>query len=611
MDDRWIDQIIGGYRLVRRLGSGGMGEVYEAETFDGRRVTVKIYAVKRKDDHFLRQRFISEGRILSRLSHPNLVRVYDMGVDSVTDTPWMAMDLVLDSLGCSKTLADVQKMSEVTEGNAERWYGQLVSALDYCHSHGIVHRDVKLNNVLIDPDGNAILSDFGVARILDDEMRDELQQTTTMIDGMSTGTRPVMGTYWYLAPELRRGEVATAASDWYAMGVAFFRLLTGMWYEPGTNALDLLSPFDGRWRARLEKLLSNNPAERKPMRGPICRREGNHRVKAGVWLLAVAFLIIALGACFLPWWANRAASEASSSRDSRIVLSVDATNRFVFCSCPPGTNSYRTISIAVSHSYWLAATPVTRRQWFAVRGEPLTAWKGGEDAPMTYVSRDEVTDFCARLNARFAAQLPLGYEIRLPTLAEWRLAYAEGRTVPENFPDKKAMRIAYAERGWFGQGVNGMDTTAGMRSYYEGYNLPVPLVTNIWRTFPPKIVRPGKDEWERSSSQIPPVPVGLKPANDLGLYDMLGNCFERMEDTCSDGLHSWGKTEWGVTVNRLYQGQGLSITNPVERTGTYPLMVGGYMAPDIPGDRAWSSLSDRMPHLGFRLCIGPKFSPNP
>jgi len=70
---------------------------------------------------------------------------------------------------------------------------------------------------------------------------------------------------------------------------------------------------------------------------------------------------------------------------------------------------------------------------------------------LPYVTRDEVTNFCARLNARFSAKLPSGYEIRLPTLAEWRLAYAQGKTVPTHFADKKAMRRAYVERGWYGQ----------------------------------------------------------------------------------------------------------------------------------------------------------------
>ena len=225
---------------------------------------------------------------------------------------------------------------------------------------------------------------------------------------------------------------------------------------------------------------------------------------------------------------------------------------------------------------------------------------------MTYVSREDVMNFCARLNVRFAAQLPQGCEIRLPTLAEWRLAYAQGRTMSMGFPDKKSLRRAYAAVGWYGQGVGGMPEHAGMKQYYEGLNLPVPLVSEIWPDFPPEPVRSEKMDWLRNSSRIAPVPVGLKPANGLGLHDMCGNCYERVADGGSEALFDYMRSEWGMNTHNIYRGLGLAVTNPVERSGSLPLMVGSYAAPDLPGDKVWSSKFDRMPHLGFRLCIGPK-----
>jgi len=595
---------LGSYRIVRELGQGGMGAVYEVEQTDvGAHHALKVFTLDHGHVDFLRKRFLTEGKVLERLSHPRLVHVHGLGVDAATDRPYFVMDLVLDEKGNPTTLEDVRKVGKVTEAQAERWFGDLCAALDYCHAQGIVHRDVKLNNILIDATGHAVLSDFGVSRIFDPEVRDELQVTTTFVEGETTGTRPVMGTYWYLAPELRKGAEATAASDWYALGVAFFRLLTGMWYEPGTEALDLLAPYDRRWRERLERLLCADPDRRTAVgRSPRDRR-WNRPMTAGIALCVIASVLVASRVVSSRGRGVPAASDAARS----VVLAFDATNRLDFRSCPPGTNAYRTISVAVTHPYWLAATPVTRRQWFAVRGEPLTAWEGGEDAPMTYVTREEVTNFCARLNARFAAQLPPGHEIRLPTLAEWRLAYAQGKTVPTQFADKKAMRRASVERGWFGQG-SGAAKGSDMRRYYENRNGSVPLVTNIWTDFPPRPVNPGKEDWAREASQVPPVPVALKPANGLGLYDMLGNCGQRVFDTCSSNVHNWGKTEWGATTAGLYAGRGLALTNPVERTGTLPLMVGTWHAPDLAGDRAWSADFDRLPHLGFRLCLGPKLA---
>jgi len=589
-----------------------MGEVYEAETDGGKRVALKLYAVDRGEVAFLRRRFLCEGRLLAHLSHPNIVHVHAVGVDTQEGTPYLVMDLVLDKKGRSRTLADIQKAGEVTEAKAETWYGQLVAALHCCHAHKIVHRDVKLNNVLLDAEGNAVLSDFGVARVFDPELRAELQVATTFIEGETTGTRPVMGTYWYLAPEIRKGRPATPASDWYALGVLFFRLLTGMWYEPGTQALELLAPYDRRWRERLEKLLSDDPAARIPADAdhPVDTTSSS-RPSRRTFYTVLGFLVLSIVVSLVLFrFAAMRGTRSVASAVPRRSFVFDSTNRFDFCACPCGTNVYREVVVTVTRPYWLGLTPVTRRQWFAVRGEPRAAWEGGEDAPMTYVSRDEVTDFCARLNARFAARLPPGYEIRLPTMAEWRLAYAQGRTVPGKFPDKEAMRIAYAERGWFGQGVNGEAKTSNMWTYYAGLNRPVPLVTNIWTAFPPRVINPGKDNWERELSQIPPVPVGLKPANALGLHDMLGNCFERTFDTCSDAAHSWGKTEWAVTTHNLYAGLGLSVTNPVNRSGDYPLMLGSYLALDLAGDRVWSAPFDRLPHLGFRLCLGPALSTN-
>jgi len=485
---------VGPYRIGRLLGRGGVGEVHETWDAEGNARALKIFSADHGAVAFLRRRFLTEGRLLAKLSHPRLVHVHDVAVEEETGRPYFVMDLVLDADGNPMTLEGFRKAGKVTETLAERWYDDLCEALDYCHSRGVVHRDVKLNNVLLDAAGHAVLSDFGVSRIFDPGVRNDLQVTTTFVEGETAGTHPVMGTYWYLAPELRKGGEATAASDWYALGVTFFRLLTGMWYEPGTDALDLLTPFDRRWRDRLERLLSDDPAarvrQRVEKRRPRRFGKGFGLSLLGVGLVCAIVLTrhwVALftgatmakssprcgetphlrrgGVLASPNERGLSASFRANEtvQVARISLAFDARNRFVFRPCPSGTNSYRNIAVSVTRPYWLAATPVTRRQWFAVRGEPLTAWEGGEDAPMTYVTRDEVTNFCARLNARFSAELPSGYEIRLPTLAEWRLAYALGKTLPEDFPDKKAMRRASVERGWYGQGINGEGKSADMR----------------------------------------------------------------------------------------------------------------------------------------------------
>ena len=581
-----------------------MGKVYEAE-HDGQPCAVKVFSATHGNLDFLRKRFCAEARILSRLDSPHLVKVHDVAIDEGDGSPYFAMDLVLNDRGVPETLEDARKANKVTEARALAWYEELREGLEYIHAQGVVHRDVKLENVLLDADGHAVLSDFGVSRIVDDRVRDELAVTTTFVTGVTTGTKPVMGTFWYLAPEIRKGGTATPASDWYSLGVLMYRLLTGMWYEPNTKAFDLLAPFSKKCQRIVRRLLTDDPAERCPR---LTVPDASSRRGVGkFWITSVSIGVIGLIALLRFWpLSSPLPSSSPSSPPSPFSLHYCKGVDFAFCPCPSGTNAYRNISVAVTYPYWLAMTPVTRRQWFAVRGEPLTAWTGGEDAPMTYVSREEVEGFCARLNVRFAAQLPQGCEIRLPTLAEWRLAYAQGRTMSTEFPDKKSLRQAHAAIGWYGQGVGGMPEHAGMKQYYEGLNLPVPLVSEIWPDFPPEPVQSKKMDWLRNSSRIAPVPVGLKPANGLGLRDMCGNCYERVADVGSEELFDYMRSEWGMNTHNIYRGLGLVVTNPVERSGSFPLMVGSYAAPDLPGDKVWSSKFDRMPHLGFRLCIGPK-----
>ena len=254
------DCIVGNYRVVRPLGVGGMGSVYEVEHVRlGVRYAMKVFAAEGKDADFLRKRFFAEGKILARLRHPRIVRVYDM---DVTDgLVWFTMDYVEGPEGAPRTLADLPTSGVVPEERIAGWYADMREALETVHAAGIVHRDVKLENILIGRDGRAVLSDFGISRIVDDDLRRKLEVTRTMV-AKDADMKLVVGTAAYLAPEIRSGGEPTARTDAYALGVVFFRLMTGLWYEPGPHAFDLLSPFDGRWRGLFERLLAADPERR-------------------------------------------------------------------------------------------------------------------------------------------------------------------------------------------------------------------------------------------------------------------------------------------------------------------------------------------------------------
>ena len=313
---------IGVYRVIRLLGRGGMGAVYEVVHEKlGVHYALKTFTLDHGHVELLKERFLAEGRILARLHHPRLVRVFDLDVDSATQTIYFVMDLVLYKDGEPYTLADVEDGS-VEEERLASWFGQLASALDYIHNAGIVHRDIKLGNILLDASGGVVLSDFGVSRFCSGQLRRDLQLERTVVSGEASTGALIMGTAGYMAPEVRRGEDATAASDAYSLGIVIFRLLTGIWYENRQKFWDLLEPFDGTWRGILTKLLSEDPRERPNVLSPLAeqlhqsleRPRVRSRIRAR-WM--VIGLVAAAGLLVCAWLATRNFSGRGNSTDRR------------------------------------------------------------------------------------------------------------------------------------------------------------------------------------------------------------------------------------------------------------------------------------------------------
>ena len=279
---------IGGYRVVRLLGKGGMADVYEVVHDQlGAHRAMKVFTGDGERAELLRARFLAEGRLLARLEHPRLVKVYDCGMDETANVPYLTMDLVLGADGEPHTLAALHKARQITEEKLLVWYADLIDVLAYIHASGVVHRDVKPSNILIGADGHAVLADFGVSRISDADLRDELSVDATMATDATTLSRIVFGTANYLAPEVRHGNVATAAADIYALGVTFFRLLTGVWYEPDSNAFGLLDSFDPAWRRIFPSLLAADPDQRFM---PSPRRSG----RRWTWVVLAAAIATAV-----------------------------------------------------------------------------------------------------------------------------------------------------------------------------------------------------------------------------------------------------------------------------------------------------------------------------
>lgn len=284
-------ETVGPYRIVRSLGKGGMGEVYEVEHVRlGVRMALKAFSLEGKDSEFLKKRFAAEGRILARINHPRVVKVVDLDVEPKSGAPYFVMNLVEGPDGRARTLAD-ESTSEISEERLLSLYGDLREALEVVHAAGIVHRDIKPENVLIDGEGRAVLSDFGVCRIVDESLRKQLAVTRTMVAKPGEGNlQPILGTAAYLSPEVRSGMEPTSTDDFYALGVMFFRLLTGVWYAPGTSVMTLLGPFKPVWKKIFAALLAVDPECRT---APAA--EATPKKKRWPYWAAAASLLILLG----------------------------------------------------------------------------------------------------------------------------------------------------------------------------------------------------------------------------------------------------------------------------------------------------------------------------
>ena len=297
MSELHPDALVGQYRRIRLLGKGGMSCVSDVEHSSLKtRHALKVFALDHGNVEFLKDRFMAEGRILARLKHQSLVHVFDLSMDAATGTPYFAMDLVLDESGSPRTLADVPPGS-AEEPRLVRWFSQMASALDYIHAAGVVHRDVKPGNILLNAKGDVLLSDFGVSRFCRRELRSELGVDQTIASSDLPADPLFMGTARFMAPEVRRGGQATAAADAYALGLVFFRLLTGIWYEPSPAIWGLLEPFDAAWRDILPALLAVDPGDRPKTLAPLAARFGASRPAARLGWLAAAIIaaIVAIG----------------------------------------------------------------------------------------------------------------------------------------------------------------------------------------------------------------------------------------------------------------------------------------------------------------------------
>jgi eukaryotic-like serine/threonine-protein kinase len=250
---------IGRYQVVRRLGVGGMGSVFLARDPElDRPLAIKVVKDDLTDDPELRERFVREARSAARLRHPNIITVFDIG--DVDGRPFIAMEYVP-----GESVADIiRRRGPLDVPRVLGWMEQLCAGLGHAHRSGIVHRDIKPGNLMVDPEGALKIVDFGIARLGDSQLTRE---------GMLVGTAN------YMAPEQLSGGSLDHRLDIFAVGAVFYELLTynrafpgtiadGLFnricYEPPPPLSEACPQCEPAVAAVVERALEKDPARRYP-----------------------------------------------------------------------------------------------------------------------------------------------------------------------------------------------------------------------------------------------------------------------------------------------------------------------------------------------------------
>jgi tRNA A-37 threonylcarbamoyl transferase component Bud32 len=244
---------IPGYRNLRKIGEGGMAQVYLAERVqDGLQLVLKVLDPKLREDEKFRKRFIQEFRLIAGMRNEHVAQIYDQGFAG--EHPYIAMEYLSGG-----TLA-TRIHEGLTSLEALRITSQIARALDAIHARGVIHRDLKPQNILFRDDGRPVLVDFGLARSVG-------THTTLTRHGQ------VLATPRYMSPEQCMGKAADQRSDLYSLGVIFYEILTGrrlyeaegpagMVYQHVHGPIPRLPARLAGYQSTIDRLLAKNPEER-------------------------------------------------------------------------------------------------------------------------------------------------------------------------------------------------------------------------------------------------------------------------------------------------------------------------------------------------------------
>ena len=249
-DSKWAGTVIGHYRILGKIGSGGQGVVYEAEDLKlGRHAVLKFLPEELAGDPQSLQRFRREARAASALNHPNICTIYE--VDEVESRTFIAMEYV-----AGKTLDKLIPPNGLTSGRATRCAIQIAEALSVAHAAGIVHRDLKPSNLMVDESGRVKVLDFGLAKLVAPVSAAADYSTT-----IATSPGMIIGTVAYMSPEQAEGKSVDIRSDVFSFGSVLYEMLAGRRAFNAESVAGLLSAVIRDEPTPLDELKKDVPAE--------------------------------------------------------------------------------------------------------------------------------------------------------------------------------------------------------------------------------------------------------------------------------------------------------------------------------------------------------------
>src|SRR5947207_8658828 len=277
--DLLVGRTIGHYKISKRIGTGGMGEVYLATDMTaGRKAALKLLPERFTGDAERLKRFEQEARALVGLNHPNILTIYEIGEDD--STHYIASELIEGETLRQRLTRGRMELSEAVDVAI-----QMTSALAAAHQTGIVHRDIKPENIMLRPDGYVKVLDFGIAKLAEQEVPATIPTEEALLL-VETNLGSILGTVRYMSPEQASGAPIDKRTDLWSLGVVLYEMVTGHAPFTGETPGEVMTSILEKEPPALSSYITHTPAELQQIISKTLRKDREERYQSAHELLA-------------------------------------------------------------------------------------------------------------------------------------------------------------------------------------------------------------------------------------------------------------------------------------------------------------------------------------